>query len=232
MAVYREVVFELVDGKPVTPLFQALTAERAARARLQAMSIGPEVVSVLIDYHGSSAAVARLRDVVARRPESTVLDYDTLIDEERHIRFLATWRRPLSASQGVSLEHVLHDASGPAGLLFGRVQEGVISYKAASPGGRGLQEFLVSAQAAFGGRFTVRAIRAGPFRPGWEIDEASRRVGPEEEALLAAALAAGYYDEPKRCGVRELGDAIGLSKSVVARRLRAIERRALEQLVQ
>lgn len=231
MAVYREVLFELVDGKPATQLFRALIAEPSARARLQSVSVAPTVVSVLIDYAGPPAAVAHVRDVVERRPEPTVLDYDTLVDEEKHIRFLAAWRRPHDSTQGVSLEHILHDTVGPAGLLFGRVQDGIISYKAASPGGRGLNEFLQKVQASFGTRYTVRALRTGPFRAGWEIEDTARRVDPDEEALLAAALAAGYYDEPKRCGVRELGDALGLSKSVIARRLRSLERRALEQLV-
>ena len=230
MAVYREVLFDLTNGRPATPLFQALSADRTARTRLQAISIGVDVVTVLIDYAGPPVSVARLRNVLERRPETTVLDYDTLVDEPKHLRFLATWKRPPHPSQGVSLEHILHDTVGPAGLLFGRVQNGIISYKAAAPQGRGLQEFVDAVSASFQGRYEVRAVRAGPFRPGWEIEEAPRRVDPDEEALLAAAFAAGYYDEPKRCGVRELGDVLGLSKSVIARRLRSLERRALEQL--
>jgi hypothetical protein len=229
--VYREVLFELVDGRAVTPLFVALSHDRAARARLQAIAVGPELVAVLMDYAGAATAVQRVRDVIARRPEPAVFRYDTLIDEEKHLRFVATWTRPPSPSAGVSLEHILHDHVGPGGLLFGRVEGGVIAYKAASPEGRGLSEFLAATQKAFGARFTVKPIRAGPFKPGWEIEDAPRRVDPDEEALLAAALAAGYYDEPKRCGVRELGDALGVSKSVIARRLRHLERRALENLV-
>lgn len=229
---YREVLFELVDGRAATPLFQALAHERSARGRLQALSIGPEVVAVLVDYVGPTEAVQRVRDAVQRRPDTpTVLHFDPLLDEPKHVRFVATWRRPAETSHGVSLEHLLYDHVGPAGLLFGRVEGGIIGYKAASPGGRGLTEFLAAAQAAFGERFKVQPLRTGPFRAGWEIEDGPRHVEPEEEALLAAALAAGYYDEPKRCGVRELGDALGVSKSVVARRLRTLERRALERLV-
>lgn len=198
---------------------------------MQALSIGHDVVTVLIDYAGPPQAVARVREVTHRMPQAGVLHYDTLLDEEKRIRFVTSWRRPGEHIPGVSLEHLLHDTVGPGGLLFGRVEAGVIAYKAASPGGRGLTEFLHAAQQAFGSRFQVRPLRAGPFRPGWEIEDAPRRVDPEEEALLATALAAGYYDEPKRCGVRELGDALGVSKSVVARRLRDLERRALERMV-
>lgn len=230
--VYREVLFELVDGRPATALFQALAEERSARARLQALSVGPDVVAVLVDYVGPESAVQRVRDSLDRRGEMpTVLHFDPLIDEPRRIRFVATWRRPADPSMGVSLEHLLYDHVGPAGLLFGRVEGGIIGYKAASPGGRGLSEFIAAAQRSFGTRYTVRALRAGPFRPGWEIEDGPRGVEPEEEALLSAALAAGYYDEPKRCGVRELGDALGVSKSVVARRLRDLEKRALERMV-
>lgn len=231
MAGYREVLFELTNGRPITPLFVALTSERAAQARLQALSIGHEVVSVLIDFRGSASATERVRRVITRRPEpTTVIDYDSLIDEPKHLRFVTTWRRPTKPQEGVSLEHILFDTAGPAAILFGRVQDATIAYKAASPDGRGLQEFVERVREAFGTRYAVRARRAGPFRTGWEIDDRSTRVDPDEEVLLTAALAAGYYDEPKRCGVRELGDVLGLSKSVIARRLRSLERRALEQL--
>jgi hypothetical protein len=229
--VYREIVFELVDGKAATPLFQALSAEPAARARLQAVSVGPDAVSVLIDYHAAASAVARLRGVVETKPEPSVLRYDALLDEPEHLRFVAVWRRPAHPSEGVSLEHHLHDQVGAGALLFGRVQGGIVAYKAASPEGRGLPAFLASVREAFGERFTVRVLRSGPYRPGWEIDEASATVRPEETALLMAAFSAGYYDEPRRCGVRELGDVLGVSKSVVARRLRTLERRALERMV-
>src|SRR5439155_9553287 len=156
------------------------------------------VVAVLIDYAGSPRAVARVRRVVQEEPEPSVFRYGPLVDDEKRVRFVATWTRP-PPGQGVSLEHILHDTVGPGGLLFGRVEAGVIAYKAASPEGRGLSEFIGAAQAAFGGRFRVRALRAGPFRPGWEIEEGARAVDPDEEALLSAALEAGYYDEPKRC---------------------------------
>lgn len=227
---YREVLFELADGRPATALFEALAQDKSARARLQALSVSHDVVTVLIDYAGPPASVARLRDVIARRQEP-ITNFDIMLDEDKHIRFIATWKRPPVGHPGVSLEHVLHDTVGPGGLLFGRVTGGIIAYKAAAPGGVGLTDFLAASQAAFGRRYEVRPIRAGPFKPGWEIEDAPRRVDPDEEALLSAALAAGYYDEPKRCGVRELGDALGVSKSVIARRLRILERRALEALV-
>lgn len=230
--VYREVLFELVDGHAVTPLFQALSHERAARARLQSLTVSADVAAVLVDYAGPAKAVERVRGVVRSGADPNAFRYETLLDEEGHLRFVAMWTRPPTASQGVSLEHVLHDTVGPGGILFGRVEGGVIAYKAASPEGRGLSEFLEATQAAFGARFKVRPLRAGPFRTGWEIEEAPRSsVAPEDATLLAVALAAGYYDEPKRCGVRELGDALGVSKSVVARRLRSLERRALERFV-
>ncbi|HEX2022565.1 MAG TPA: helix-turn-helix domain-containing protein [Candidatus Thermoplasmatota archaeon] len=230
MGSYREVTFELVDGRAASPLFLALTADPAASTRLQALSIGPDVVSVLVEHAGAPESVARVRDVVTRGGEPTVLSYDTLEDGARAIRFVAVWRRPDDPSQGVSLEHLLYDTVGASGLLFGRVHEGVIAYKAASPGGHGLREFLEKAQRAFGRRFTVRPLRAGPFRPGWDAGADPDLMDPDERRLVTVALAAGYYDEPKRCGVRELGDALGVSKSVVARRLRLLERKALQAL--
>lgn len=215
----------------MTPLFEALSAERTARARVQALMLA-DAVTVLFDYVGPVPAVARVRQILVSGIQPCILHSDIIVDEDKHLRFLMTWRRPGDPrTQGVSMEHILQDTVGPGGLLFGRIEDGIITYKAASPGGRGLSEFLAATQAAFGARFKVRPIRAGPFKAGWEIDDAQAAVDPEEEALLSAALAHGYYDEPKRCGVRELGVTLGVSKSVVARRLRELERRALERMV-
>lgn len=221
-----------MEGRPATPLFLALASERNARARMQTVLLSQEAVSVLFDYAGPVATVSRIRTIIQTGVQPCILHADVLLDTERHIRFIVSWRRPEDhTTQGVSLEHVLLDTVGPGGLLFGRIEDGVISYKAASPGGRGLSEFLAQVQQALGTRYRVRPFRAGPFKAGWEIDDAPRRVDPEEEALLSAALANGYYDEPKRCGVRELGESLGVSKSVVARRLRDLEKRALEHMV-
>lgn len=229
--IYREVLFELADGRAATPLYQALVAERAVHARIQALTLSADAITALFDISAPEAAVSRVREIISSGAQPCVVMSDVLLDAEKHIRFVMTWRRPSdSATEGVSLEHLLFDTVGPGGLLFGRVEGGLITYKAAAPGGIGLTDFLARAQASFQDRFHVRPIRAGPFRPGWEVDDAPR-VDPAEQALLSAALANGYYDEPKRCGVRELGDALGVSKSVVARRLRELERRALERMV-
>lgn len=230
--IYREVLFELSDGHAATPLFQALSAEPSTRARIQALTLSPAAVTALFDIKATPTVVSRVRNILVGSEQPCVVLSDILVDAEKHLRFIMTWRRPGDPHrEGVSLEHILLDTVGQGGLLFGRVEAGIIAYKAAAPAGRGLVEFLAAAQAAFGARFKVRPIRAGPFKPGWEIDDVPGRVDPEEEALLSAALAHGYYDEPKRCGVRELGDALGVSKSVVARRLRDLERRALERMV-
>lgn len=228
---YREVQFELADGKSATPLFETLRRDPRGRTRLQALTVTSETATVLFDCTGSDDALARLRAILQSNAQPCLLHADVIVDEPKRLRFIITWTRPRDPSrEGVSLEHILHDTAGAGALLFGRVEAGTIMYKAASPGGRGLTAFLEAAQRAFGARFRVHPVRAGIFRAGWEIEE-GESVQPEDEALLSAALQAGYYDEPKRCGVRELGDALGVSKSVVARRLRDLERRALERMV-
>jgi hypothetical protein len=229
---YREVQFELTEGRSATPLYEVFRGEARGIARLQALSVSHDAATTLFDYAGPEASVAQVREIIETGRQPCVIHADMLVDEPRRVRFIVTWTRPREhAREGVSLEHLLHDAAGAGALLFGRVQGGTIAYKAASPGGRGLPDFLEAAQRAFGSRFRVRPVRAGPFKPGWEIDDGPTRVDPDDSALLAVALRAGYYDEPKRCGVRELGDALGVSKSVVARRLRDLERKALERMV-
>jgi len=228
---YREVVFELSGQRIITPLFAALTAEAAARSRLQAMSISDTAATVLIDHAGSTNSVTRLRRLLEAPPSAALVGAEILEDGPRHMRAMVTWARPQSPSAGVSLEHALHDVAGTGALLFGRIEEGRIVYKAAGPDGEGLRQFLGRIQDDFGDRLRVHHLRSGPYTPGWESAAERRVVAASDEVLLSAALSAGYYDEPKRCGVRELGQSLGVSKSVVARRLRQLERRALETYV-
>lgn len=230
MAEYREVIFELVGNTAASELFKVLIHEPRSRAILQSIGLGPELASVVIDYVGPLEAVARLRGLIEGGPKGVVVQYDTLLSDGDRFRCVATWRRSLSHSEGVSLEHLLYDAAGPGALLFGRVERGVIAYKAASPGGRGLVEFVERVAKALDPRYRVRTLRSGPFRGGWDIDIMVPSLEDGDVALLITALRMGYYDEPKACGVREVAESMGASKSVIARRLRVIERTALERL--
>jgi hypothetical protein len=137
------------------------------------------------------------------------------------------WRRPLPG-QDISLPHLVQEAVGPRAILRMEFAKGLLLYRIADENHEALTRFFDVLQRELQPRFEVKLVRVGYYE---NRDAMTRAVGPEDLHLAKEALARGYYDAPKRVGVRELGTALGLSKSVVARRLKSIERKALENLI-
>ncbi|MHB8585525.1 MAG: helix-turn-helix domain-containing protein [Thermoplasmatota archaeon] len=147
-------------------------------------------------------------------------------DGRLRIAFRAA-RRP--ATQGIVLEQVLVDLAGADAVVRLRIDCGRMLVTAQGPDGDALLRIYEGTKAALASRLAFRLVRLGDSRSmlGAMTDERGTRQ--DEAVILSVALARGYYDDPKRCGVRELGDELGYSKSVMARKLRAVERHALER---
>ncbi len=229
---FKEVVFELAGGHPRSPHAAYLYEHPELVARMQILHATPESSWELTVVTGESDAIARFQHVVQRGPEAPMRGVEVVSTTPRSIQYIVKWDRPEPNEPSCSLEFLLHDIVGPDGILTMRIEGRRVEIKAAAPDGDKLLRFFREARRRLEDRFTVRITRMGELRPGWEPALPTRPGLREEDLqLVSFALSAGYYDNPKRCGVREIGDALGCSKSVIARRLRAIERRALESIV-
>ena len=208
-------------------------------AHVEAMRWAGDTIWELTYVTGPPRDLASFRELLQAPPEPPILETHVLEEEQNGILYYTRWNRPGDASQGVSIEHLMLDHVGPEAVLDVSIRNGKMEYQVVSPDGTRLLTFFNAVKAALEHRFQVRLHRVGELRgklhhhahghahaPAAPAGEPMIRL--DEQALLREALLRGYYDNPKKCGVRELGDALGFSKSVVARKLRALERRALE----
>lgn len=200
----------------------------------------PQLEAVTTAVHAASDSMWLIwgvsgpaEDVAAARQElelplgSPIQAVDTSEDARGGLLVAVRWARP-PTSDGPMIEHLLCDMAAAGSMLRLRIHAGRIEVRAAGHDGEALLRFYHAMRAMLAGRYQVRLLRMGESRTSRDPGRGALRR--DEEELLELALAKGYYDEPKRCGVRELGDALGFSKSVVARKLRTLERRALENL--
>lgn len=227
----KELSFELAEGEPASPTIHFLVTRPSMRAHVEAMRWTGDTIWELTYVAGPAKDLAEFRRVLEQPPRAPVLETHVLEEDAQGILYYTRWNRPADASQGVSIEHLMLDLVGPEAVLDLSIQHGRMSFRVVGPDGGRLLDFFTRVKEALDSQFTVRLHRVGELRGKLQ---AAQQAMPEsqirfdEQALLREALLRGYYDNPKKCGVRELGDALGFSKSVVARKLRALERRALE----
>ncbi|HWG91446.1 MAG TPA: helix-turn-helix domain-containing protein [Candidatus Thermoplasmatota archaeon] len=168
---------------------------------------------------------------LVQAPPLGAVEESHIVEEDAHgLLFFTSWRRPRDAAEGVSLEHLLLDVVGPEAVPTMSIRDGWMEYRVVSRDGAKLLDFYQMVQQALGPRHPVRLHRVGEMRGKLTAAPAGEApaLKTEDQQLLREALVRGYYDNPKKCGLRELGDALGVSKSAIARKLRTLERRALE----
>jgi len=67
----------------------------------------------------------------------------------------------------------------------------------------------------------------------YEADESSlsRMITTRQEEVLEAAVEVGYYTEPRKASLEEVGDAVGISPGTVGEHLRKVEERVFSEIV-
>lgn len=215
-----------MEGEPRNPILRAFWSRPRVEAATSAIHAATDSMWLIWVVTGPAEELRALR---AELPFARASPIEAVESEENargDLLVAVRWGRP-PASEGPAIEHLLAQMAAAGSMLRLRVHDGRIEVRAASHDGEGLLRFYQAMRSLLVTRYHVRLLRMGEARTPEASRDALRR---DEEELLELALARGYYDEPKRCGVRELGDALGFSKSVVARKLRTLERRALENL--
>lgn len=129
-----------------------------------------------------------------------------------------------------TLEHLLARLAWACVLVSTRIGDGRLEVRAMSECPDTLEQLVADVQHGFSPHFSIELKRAGEVDEGcwWGICEPG--LEPKERELLDVAIAEGYYDRPRRCGVRELARLVGLSKSTVSRKLGRLEARAVRRL--
>lgn len=83
--------------------------------------------------------------------------------------------------------------------------------------------------AGFPNEVDVTLKRAGEYQP--EMDDPTGQLTDRQKEILRAALAAGYYDIPRRATQRDLAAELGLSRGTIGDHLRRIEAKIIRSII-
>lgn len=178
-------------------------------------------------FWGPAPDIGHLETVLEGDPRPPLRAVDILERTANSIRAVFTWRRP-SIDDPATPEKLFATLVWTPMLLTVRLQERAILVRALHEDCDRLDAFFEEIHDEFAGTFEVELLRAGEIDRDW-----SSTPGPLDDRLLAVlrhATANGYYEDPRRCSIRDLGESLGMSKSAVARHLREIERIAVARL--
>lgn len=193
----------------------------------ETVHVPSDVLLQLWRLTGPPEDVDRFADVLAREGRDPHRGNVVLHQTGRSIHFVAKWDPPCPTADP-TLENLFATLAWSEVLLRIRARQGEVHVRALDEDRETLLDLYRKIEARFGERWQVRLVRSG------EVDRSDPARDPvmaaEDLELLDLALERGYYDVPKGCGVRELGEELGISKSAVNRKLRSFERRALEDL--
>ncbi|MCA1812395.1 MAG: helix-turn-helix domain-containing protein [Halobacteriales archaeon] len=223
----KEIVVELSRGRAANPFIKYLIEHPGLSGRVVSMKIERDSAWEMLLVEGPEREVEELRGLVDTSRDQFTIDRTVIDQWGTGMLIYSKWRRP-ATGQDVSIPHLAQDSIGPRCILRMEFAKGTLLYRIADENHDALTRFFDILQRELQPRYEVKLVRVGYYE---NRDAIARAIGPEDLHLAKEALSRGYYDAPKRVGVRELGTALGLSKSVVARRLKAIERKALENLI-
>ncbi|HEV8359000.1 MAG TPA: helix-turn-helix domain-containing protein [Candidatus Thermoplasmatota archaeon] len=223
----KEIVIELARGRPTNPFTRYLVEHPGLAGRVVSMKVERDTAWEMLLVEGPQREVEELRGIAEQSRDQYTIDRTVIDQWATGMLIYSKWRRP-APGQDFSLPHLVQDSIGPKAILRMEFAKGVLLYRIADENHEALTRFFDVLQRELAPRFEVKLVRVGYYE---NRDAIARAIGPEDLHLAKEALARGYYDAPKRVGVRELGSALGMSKSVVARRLKTIERKALENLI-
>jgi hypothetical protein len=102
-------------------------------------------------------------------------------------------------------------------VLTDHARAGTLTIRILARSGRAMQEFVREAKRA-AAPLGFRLLYLGPVR-----ESRYTQLTAAEEETLRAARELGYYDVPRRAGVRAVAKAVGLSASAAGYRLRRAE---------
>lgn len=221
----KEIRFKVVEQDPQSPCLQAIRGPVEATSRT--VHVPDDEILQLWTVTGPRARLDRLERHLDSTPHPPLVGTDVPERAARNMRVAATWRPPREEDPA-TVEKLLGTLAWARMPVTTRIHGGEIRARALDPDCDALEALFDRVETGFSGTFDVTLLRAG------ELDRSRpARCAPiheDQAALLQQALELGYYEEPRECSIRDLGERLGMSKSCVARRLRRIERAAVLRL--
>jgi hypothetical protein len=217
MAEAREIVYRLQPrGKPTQlPLILSAAAGHVTVETTVAHLDDDGHVWRILNVHGSAKEIEAAQAAFEEYRPAHLVEKEVLgATPRRLILWYKYQSKVLGRSSHTSLAFRL---LGRDTVITDHTRDGVLRIRVLARAGAGLQEFLraVRKQSEDLG---FQLLYAGPPR-----ELAAPGLTSAEEATLRAARRLGYYDVPRRIGVRDVAQAEGLSPSAASYRLRRAE---------
>ena len=203
---FKEVVFELAGGECRSRHAAHFFNRPGLSARMQILHATTDAAWELVEATGEAEAVAELRRALEAGPEPPMRGLEVVSATPKGVQYVVNWGRSGPEDPCATTMFLLYDIVGPEAIFAMRIENARAEVKVAGPDGERLLRFFNEMRHRMEPEFRVRLTRVGELRPGWEPARearASHAFREEDRQLVAFALAAGYYDNPKKCGVRE-----------------------------
>ncbi|MGQ0535185.1 MAG: helix-turn-helix domain-containing protein [Methanobacteriota archaeon] len=222
----KEVVFELRGGRARAPHLACVKQSRTLTSETITAHVDAERAWEVNLLRGDREEVAAFRRALAGEAYPSAIELSELQGGDTWCVYFFEWRRP-EPEAGVSVRHLLFDLLPGASMLEHHVGPGRSVFRALGRDAAGLSAFYGRAASALQGFYDVHLVYMGEPRFSPECTALS----PEDLLFARDALAAGYYEEPRRASIRDLAAGDGHSKTAIAHRLRRIERIAIRELL-
>lgn len=225
----KELRFKLVDRDARIPCIQAVRGR--VEASTQTVHVPDGVLWQMWQMTGPTGDLREVVALVTADPRPPLLEVRVLERAPRRVTYAAKWARPGPGDPATpeKLFGTLAWAEMPVQVS---VHDGEVHVRAIHEDCDRLTDLFDAVRTEFGGLFEATLLRAGDIGADDGSAGAQATLSGDRAAVLEHALAMGYYEQPKRCGLRDLADAIGISKSGAARHLREIEREAVLLLLE
>lgn len=222
-----EVVVFFEGTAAATDAYRLLLASSTLVGRSELHGTTEEAAWVLLRVTGAQGELATYVARVAPTLESSEVEGQFLAVSAHEAVLFLKWRRPAEGERSVSLPHRVLDRLGSDTVVESLHRRGRTEYRIVTDRGSEDVDRLLDDIASVLPPFGVarRGPLTGPLSPSGEKGRASLSLDP----VLATAFRLGYFDTPKKCGIREVAKAVELSPSGALKRVRAAERALLER---
>jgi hypothetical protein len=228
--VLKEVYFEVHGDQAREPVIACILHSKTLVSETLSFAADDACAWQLNSLRGDEREVAVFREVLNQPLEPPVTErLEEVQGGSNWLAYYWQWRKP-KPGEAVSIEHLFREHLGGRGSLKHRVGPGKGEFVVQGFDADALARLYREAEQGFQERYDVRLVRMGEAKLG-PPGHAHGDLGSEDLLFAREAMRLGYFEEPRRIGVRELGGLVGSGKSATAHRLRRIERRAVQRLL-
>jgi hypothetical protein len=171
----------------------------------------------ILDVHGSEEEIRRSRAAFLAYQPPFLLEKRVMGETRRHLVLWVKYRRALG-SGATSLTALAFHILGRETVITDAARQGELTVRILARAGNALNRYLQRVRKEAEATYEFQLLYLGPPR-----ERTLARLSAEEEGVLQAGQRLGYFGVPRKAGVREIGNELGISASAVSYRLRTAE---------